>query len=59
MSENLYAHIERATPDDCDAVVLEDDAGHTFSWRQLHAATARCAALLRALEIVRPRSEER
>jgi malonyl-CoA/methylmalonyl-CoA synthetase len=49
MSENLYAHIERATPDDCDAVVLEDDAGHTFSWRQLHAATARCAALLRAL----------
>jgi malonyl-CoA/methylmalonyl-CoA synthetase len=49
MSENLYAHIERATPEDCDTVVLEDDAGRTFSWRQLHAATARCAALLRAL----------
>jgi malonyl-CoA/methylmalonyl-CoA synthetase len=49
MSENLYAHIERATPEVCDTVVLEDDAGHTFSWRELHAATARYAALLRAL----------
>ena len=48
MSENLYAHIERATPADPDAVILEDDAGHSFSWRQLHAATARYAALLRA-----------
>ena len=49
MSENLYAHIERATPADPDTVVLEDDAGSSVSWRQLHVATARYAALLRAL----------
>jgi malonyl-CoA/methylmalonyl-CoA synthetase len=52
MSENLYAHIERATPSDAGAVVLEDDAGRTWSWRELHAATARYAALLRALGAV-------
>jgi malonyl-CoA/methylmalonyl-CoA synthetase len=49
MSENLYEYIERATPADPEVVVLEDDAGRSFSWRQLHAATARYAALLRAL----------
>jgi malonyl-CoA/methylmalonyl-CoA synthetase len=49
---NLYAQIEGAAPKDADAVVLEDDAGHAFSWRQLHAATARCAALLRGLGAV-------
>jgi malonyl-CoA/methylmalonyl-CoA synthetase len=49
MSGNLYAHIERATPSEPDAVFLEDDAGRTFSWRQLDAATARYAALLRGL----------
>jgi malonyl-CoA/methylmalonyl-CoA synthetase len=49
MSENLYAHIERATPADPETVVLADDAGRSFTWRELHAATARYAALLRGM----------
>jgi malonyl-CoA/methylmalonyl-CoA synthetase len=49
MSGNLYAHIERTTPSDPGAVLLEDDAGRTFFWRQLDAVTARYAALLRGL----------
>jgi malonyl-CoA/methylmalonyl-CoA synthetase len=46
MSENLYAHIERASPPNFDSIVLEEDAGRRFSWRQLHAASARYAKML-------------
>ncbi len=52
MSENLYAHIERATPADRETTVLEDDGGTHFSWQDLHAATARYAAALTALGAV-------
>ena len=47
MSENLYGHIERAGPRDLDAVVLEDDTGRSFSWRQVHLTAARYAGVLR------------
>jgi malonyl-CoA/methylmalonyl-CoA synthetase len=49
VSENLYAQIESATPGERDAVVLQDDTGQTFTWRQLHATTGRYATLLRSL----------
>ena len=50
---NLYAEIERATPANSERSVLTTDTGRHYSWRELHAYSARFAALLASIGIER------
>ena len=49
MSDNLYAHVERAAPRDLSRIVLTTEGARECSWRELQEGSARCARLLLGL----------
>ena len=49
MSDNLYAHVERAAPRDLSRIVLTTEGARQCSWRELQEGSARCARLLLGL----------
>ncbi|HSV35409.1 MAG TPA: AMP-binding protein, partial [Ramlibacter sp.] len=50
-SQNLFAALRAAFPDDLDAVAVETDTGLAYTWRDLDRATAMMANLLRSLNL--------
>ncbi|HEX5698013.1 MAG TPA: malonyl-CoA synthase [Rhodoferax sp.] len=49
VSANLYAHLRQAFPAELDAVAVETDTGHCYSWRDLDRGTAMLANYLQSL----------
>ncbi|HSN80924.1 MAG TPA: AMP-binding protein, partial [Rhodoferax sp.] len=51
VSANLYAHLRQAFPAELDAVAVETDTGHCYSWRDLDRGTAMLANYLQSLGV--------